>query len=446
MTNEQVLTVSALSSYIEEKFVRDPYLERVFIKGEISNSKLHSSGILYFTLKDESTTLRGIMFSNSVKRLKKVPSDGDGVIVEGRISVYKPGGYYQVIANDIVLDGQGQLYEKLEQNKKMLQAQGYFDPSHKKQLPYFPKTIILVTSATSAAYEDMIHAAEKRFPLTKIKVINTLMQGEKSIDSVINNLDYVDQLHADVVILARGGGSIEDLWTFNELEVAKKVFNMKTPIITAIGHETDTTLVDFVSDKRATTPTQAMEHALPDQRYLKERIIKTQLVLKKRIQDTLLNKQSKLESHKNYYKFRMPTRLYDQHLQQLVYKKDQLESLYNKKYNERHHQFSHLNYKINTLNPRHTIENGQTQNKQYRQSLTKLMQYKIEHSKLQVKNKLEILDSLNPLEILKRGYSFVSLDGHVLKSTNDVDVGDVIQVKLSDGRLETKITEVYKDE
>lgn len=446
MTNEQVLTVSALSSYIEEKFVRDPYLERVFIKGEISNSKLHSSGILYFTLKDESTTLRGIMFSNSVKRLKKVPSDGDGVIVEGRISVYKPGGYYQVIANDIVLDGQGQLYEKLEQNKKMLQAQGYFDPAHKKQLPYFPKTIILVTSATSAAYEDMIHAAEKRFPLTKIKVINTLMQGEKSIDSVINNLDYVDQLHADVVILARGGGSIEDLWTFNELEVAKKVFNMKTPIITAIGHETDTTLVDFVSDKRATTPTQAMEHALPDQRYLKERVIESQLVLKKKIQDTLLNKQSKLESHKSYYKFRMPTRLYDQHLQQLVYKKDQLESLYNKKYNERHHQFSHLNYRINTLSPRHIIENGQTQNKQYRQSLTKLMQYKIEHSKLQVKNKLEILDSLNPLEILKRGYSFVSLDGHVLKSTNDVDVGDVIQVKLSDGRLETKITEVYKDE
>lgn len=446
MSKDQVLTVSALSSYIEEKFVRDPYLERVFIKGEISNSKLHSSGIFYFTLKDTHATIRGIMFSNKVRKLKKLPEEGDGVIIEGAITVFKSGGYYQITANDIELDGQGQLYEKLEKNKKMLEEKGYFKHEYKKALPKFPKEVILITSKTSAAYKDMINAVTKRFPLTKVKVLNTLMQGQKSIDSVIKNLEIADNSQADVIILSRGGGSIEDLWTFNELEVAKKVFHMTTPTITAIGHETDTTLVDYVSDKRATTPTQAIELALIDQYYLLEKIAEDELRLKKLMRDKLIQKETQLESYKNYYKFRMPSRLYDQHIQKLVYKKDQLNALYNTHFNNYQNKYNELNYELKLLTPKNKIHKYRNTNNDFKKTLTNEMNLIFLDSKSKVRHKLEVLNRLNPLEILKRGYSFTSLDDHVLKSVKDVKQGDALTIHVSDGRIKTKVTEVIDDE
>src|SRR5699024_9602270 len=198
----------------------------------------------------------------------------------------------------------------------------------------------------------------------------SLMQGQKSIDSVIKNLEIADNSQADVIILARGGGSIEDLWTFNELEVAKKVFHMTTPTITAIGHETDTTLVDYVSDKRATTPTQAIELALVDQYYLLEKIAEDELRLKKLMRDKLIQKETQLESYKNYYKFRMPSRLYDQHIQKLVYKKDQLNALYNTHFNNYQNKYNELNYELKLLTPKNKIHEYRNTNNDFKRTLT----------------------------------------------------------------------------
>ena len=268
MKSNQYLSVQSLSKYLKYKFDKDPYLQRVFLKGELSNVKQHSNGHIYFSVKDDSAVINAVMFRSFADKIDFKPEEGQNVLLSGNVSLYTGRSQYQILVKEMEIDGIGQLFLKLEENKKLLREKGYFSSSHKKSIPFYPKHIAIISSKTSAAIKDMITTLSRRYPLVKVTLLNTYVQGELSKDSVISNLKRADSLDADTVLLARGGGSIEDLWTFNELDVALTVFNMKTPIITGVGHETDITLVDYVSDLRAPTPTAAAEQAVPNSRDL----------------------------------------------------------------------------------------------------------------------------------------------------------------------------------
>src|SRR5690554_6613126 len=265
MNEQKYLSVSALTEYIKVKLENDNHLKRVFLKGEISNSTHHGSGHLYFSLKDEDAAISAMMFKTYASTLSFKPKAGDKVLVEGYISLYKARGTYSISIFSMTLDGIGELFLKYEQNRKMFQELGYFDESLKKPIPKFPKIIAVITSETGAVIQDIKTTISRRYLLAKIELYPILVQGEGSKDDIVRTLARVNkESQADVIILGRGGGSIEDLWSFNEAEVVVAIHQSKIPVITAIGHETDTTLADYVSDLRAPTPTAAAELATPN--------------------------------------------------------------------------------------------------------------------------------------------------------------------------------------
>lgn len=446
MTKDRYLSVNALTTYIAEKFNKDPYLERVFVQGELSNAKLHSSGHLYFSLKDERSQIRGIMFQSNVNKLNFKPKDGDKVIVEGRVSVYKGNGTYSINATNMILDGVGQLFLELDKNIKQLKSEGLFEAVHKKPIPKFPEHIVLITSKTSAAVKDMITAVERRYPLVKVTILNTLMQGEKSKDSVMKNLDCAENLEADTIILSRGGGSIEDLWTFNEIDIARRVFEMKTPVITGIGHETDTTLVDFVSDFRATTPTAAIEQAVPDQMSLFEDLKSYEVTFLKLITEKWTNKNHELNAVKNYYKFKNPASLYEQQVQKLDQLSSTIEHLFNHNFRNYLYQYETKKAALFNLINANNIREYRNHLLNIESNITHSVKYKLESSKMRLKGQIEVLDSLSPLEVLKRGYSYTTFDSRVLTNVNDVNEGDVVKTVLNKGAIWSKVIEVKEND
>ena len=275
MANEKTyLTVTALTKYIRYKFDNDVHLVSVLLEGEISNFKRHSRGHFYFTLKDSNAQISATMFYSEAKKVLFEPKDGMKVLVKGSVSVYEPQGIYNINVVEMEEKGVGSLYLAYEKLKKELQEGGYFDPSHKKPLPEFPKAIGVLTSPTGAAVRDCIQTIGRRYPMAKIYVYPTLVQGEEAKHSVVKNIELAnEQGLVDVLIVGRGGGSIEDLWAFNEKIVAMAIYNSKLPIISAVGHETDTTIADLVADKRAATPTAAAELATPNLENLKNSLI-----------------------------------------------------------------------------------------------------------------------------------------------------------------------------
>ncbi|CAD2075887.1 exodeoxyribonuclease VII large subunit [Phocicoccus pinnipedialis] len=446
MTKDRYLSVNALTTYIAEKFVKDPYLERVFVQGELSNAKLHSSGHLYFSLKDENSQIRGIMFQSQVEKLNFRPKDGDKVIVDGRVSVYKGNGTYSINASNMILDGVGLLFLQLDENIKRLRSEGLFNTIHKKPIPKYPKHIVLITSKTSAAVRDMITAVERRFPLVKISILNTLMQGERSKKNVIKHLRFADSLNADTIILSRGGGSIEDLWTFNDIDVARTVFDLNTPIITGIGHETDTTLVDFVSDLRATTPTAAIEHAVPDQFALYELFKNYEYTLSKHMNLKIEYKRKELDMLKNYYKFRNPSALYDQQVQKLDQYVGELEHSIMSLLTDKNHYFEIRKAQIFKTIKNNQIEINRAHVLRQNEQIKQLIKNQKDRNKLRLKNKIDLLDSLSPLLILKRGYSYSTIDRKVITDIDEISLNDTMKTKLNKGTVWSKVIEVEKDD
>lgn len=314
---DKYLSVTAITKYIKYKFDQDPHLLNVFIKGEISNFKRHSSGHLYFALKDDKGVLSAMMFKSSANQLSFNPKEGDQVLVEGRIGVYESRGAYQIYVQSMQLDGVGLLYEKFEALKKELAEKGYFDQEHKLSIPKYPKKIAVLTASTGAAIRDICSTLDKRYPLAEQVLMSTLVQGKGAKDNIINNIKEADSMGVDVIIVGRGGGSIEDLWSFNEREVVEAIYHCKTPVISAVGHETDTTLSDFVSDVRAATPTQAAVIATPDINALYQLISNARQYLTKHITQTIQQDKHKLKQLSSYYKLKTPSLLYDQETQKL---------------------------------------------------------------------------------------------------------------------------------
>ncbi|EKU49855.1 exodeoxyribonuclease VII large subunit [Staphylococcus massiliensis] len=436
------LSVSALTKYIKYKFDQDPHLQTVLIKGEISNFKKHFSGHLYFALKDKGSVISAMMFKGNASKLNFEPKEGDEVLIEARVSVYEARGSYQIYVNKMQLDGIGNLYQRLEELKKKLHKAGYFDQSLKKPIPKYPQKIAVLTASTGAAIRDIHSTINKRYPLVEQVQINTLVQGKQAKQDIIQNIQKADALGVDTIIIGRGGGSIEDLWNFNEEEVVQAIYECQTPIISAVGHETDFTLSDFVADVRAATPTQAAVIATPDKYELLQQLKQTKLTLTRSMQQLLKHHSKHLSHLSSYYKFKQPTLLYDQQLQ----RKDDLEkqliqtmmlriqnttyqlSLYNQRFN-----LKQLNERVTHLNETKAKLSSRLQ---------QTMKSTLKHHQNAYVNKLERLNNLSPTNTMLRGYTIVNKDDKVVTSTQALKENDEIELTMKDGNVDAIVKKV----
>jgi exodeoxyribonuclease VII large subunit len=436
---DQYLTVSALTKYIKTKLEGDKHLFSILLKGEVSNFKRHSRGHFYFTLKDEGAQISAIMFSSYTSSVLFNPKEGDHVLVKGKISLYEPSGSYSIQVTEMTLDGIGELYLKYEALKKELQDKGYFDQSHKREIPKYPKVIGVITSPPGAVIEDIKNTVSRRYLLAEIHLYPALVQGADSSMSIKKQIERANLLNqADVLIVGRGGGSIEDLWGFNEMHAIEAIYQSKIPIITAIGHETDFTIADFVSDLRAPTPTAAAELATPNQKDLIDWIKEQKLQLSYRIHQkmdrektTLVHLDERLDllSPKNKLND-LKKRLSDQtknlnrqfisiteyNFYKLKLKSDRLKSPHDK-INELFANQDRLSIKLHDL----YIKVLDKKNHQY-QLATSSMQ------------------NLNPLALMDRGYAVVMKENEIISSIHQVEVDGNIDIRLKDGKLNAKIT------
>ncbi len=418
MTEEKYLTVTALTKYIKYKFDVDKHLKKVLLKGEVSNFKRHSRGHFYFTLKDEGAQISAIMFASSAKKVIFTPSDGMSVLVEGYVSVYEASGNYQIYVNKMSEDGLGNLYLAYEQLKKELSEKGLFDEKHKKPIPRFPNKIAVLTSPTGAAVRDIINIVNRRFPLSGIIVYPTLVQGEYAKDSIVTQLEKAnnDQL-VDVIILGRGGGSIEDLWPFNEEAVAHAIYNSAIPIISSVGHETDFTISDFVADLRAPTPSGGAELAVPNQADLLQYLMQINNQNTLSLKRLLKRKQDQLSNLQDSYVLRDPMRITEGKSQTL----------------------DHLIEKLELLNPISRVKESKKDLSKFTENLQLHFKNVLTNKTNQYVLGINKLELLNPLSIMKKGYSVVQSDGVIIKSVDDIEVDSNIDVLLHDGKIEANV-------
>jgi exodeoxyribonuclease VII large subunit len=441
MEENRYLSVTALTKYIKRKFDADPYLRDIHVRGEISNFKQHSSGHMYFTLKDEKARILAVMFSSQARFMKFSPENGMKVIVKGEITLYEPSGQYQIYIKEMRPDGIGELFLAYEQLKSRLEKEGLFSTEHKKRIPVFPRTVGVITSPTGAAIRDIITTIKRRFPITNILVLPALVQGENAGPSVAKAIQKANTIKdIDVLIVGRGGGSIEELWGFNEEIVARAIYDSAIPIISAVGHETDFTIADFVADLRAPTPTGAAEMAVPHIEDLMERILQRQTRLVRVMSEKIRFEKERFSRTQKSYAFRYPHRLYEQKLEQVdkltemlirgtsrlsVVKRSQLENL--KKLLIRNH-------------PIEALRQAEDRLKRTDKELNRGMVQIHTRKQTEFKRVLATLTALSPLRIMERGYSLVyNDDNQLVKTISQVEEENSIQVQLSDGSLFCKV-------
>ncbi len=446
MDSTKYLSVQSLTKYIKYKFEKDPYLQRVFLKGELSNVKHHSNGHIYFSIKDDRSVINAVMFRYDAEKLNFKPEEGQNVLLAGNITLYEARGQYQIYVKEMQIDGIGQLFLKLEQNKELLKKKGYLNPEHKKPIPAFPEHIAIVSSSTSAAIKDMITTLTRRYPLVKVTLLNTYVQGGRSQESVLTNLSRADRLGADTVILARGGGSIEDLWTFNELEVALQVFNMNTPTITGVGHETDITLVDYVSDLRAPTPTAAAEQAVPNIRDLNLRLGELHRQFDSLILSKIDRSKKHLDSLSNYYKFKNPNLLYTEQTEKLRDLTMTLNNFMSSSLLAHRHLLDKNMASLSYNSPAPHIRDSKQNLLRTEDELKRRMKAVLGHKAERLAGNINVLESVSPVQILKRGYSYTTFNNKIVTEAKNLKVGDVIETSFNRGTVSAKVTEVNTDD
>ena len=408
------ITVTTLNKYLKNKFDTDPNIQTLFLKGEISNFKGHTRGHLYFTLKDEGSRINAVMFSSSASKLNFVPKDGMKVLVVGRVSVYEPNGGYQIYINEMQEDGVGNLYLKFEELKKKLSQEGLFDPIYKKEIPKFPTRIGIVTAPTGAAIRDILSTIKRRFPSVETILFPALVQGELAANDIVEQIRRADDYDLDVLIVGRGGGSIEDLWSFNEEIVARAIFAARTPIISAVGHEIDFTISDFVADLRAPTPTGAAEMAVPNIVDVRNFLNQLDIRLNKDIKNILEINGKKLDTYKKSYVLTNPLATFE-------IKEQKLDNMYNDLNNKIKHILDIRIKKLDNIKANYTLNNPDTLINLFNNSYEMLL------------NKLNLL---NPLNVLSKGYSVVNKDGKAIKDIKEVKINDKINIKLHKGTID----------
>lgn len=439
---ETYLTVTAITKYIKHKFEADPYLERVFLTGEISNFRMRPNAHQYFSLKDDKAKISAIMFKGAFNKLKFQPEEGMKVLVIGRISLYEPGGSYQIYIEHMEPDGVGALYQALEKRKRALQEEGLFKEAFKQPLVKYPKKIAVITSPSGAVVKDIITTTTRRYPIVQLVVFPTLVQGDKAADDIVKRIKEVDALgDFDTMIVGRGGGSIEDLWPFNEERVVRAIFESRTPIISSVGHETDVTLADLVADVRAATPTAAAELATP---VLREEILKIKEKESRLIQgmdNQIKHKKQKFDHLSESFVFKQPKRLYEAFSIQLDTLNRRLEQSLNSEIKQKEKEFIQLVKRLETQNPKEDINLAKQKVNYLNEKLTQSIDLTMKDKKRNLIQLMTNLDMLSPLQTMLRGYSYVTIDDQIIKSTNDVDVKQVVNIHLSDGEVTAEIKE-----
>ena len=415
MNQDSFVTVSALNSYIKSLLDNDTNLFKVFVKGEVSNAKTYSSGHTYFTLKDEASQIPAVLFARNNVGLKI--TSGMKVLAVGRVRVYEPDGKYQIIIESIKEDGLGELYEKLEKLKKELELGGYFDQAHKRPLVKFPKKIGVVTSKSGAVIEDIKNIIKNRYPLVEIILYPSSVQGDNAVPELVKQIEYANsKMEVDTLIVGRGGGSLEDLWAFNEKAVALAVYNSKIPVISAVGHETDYTICDFVADLRAETPSAAAVAATPNILDLEKEIKQNIIVLNHNFKRMLESKTNKLNEVEKLLIYNSPKNKLDR---------------FSDKYNT---LIKDLNK--NMLN---IIDNKKLLLDNLVEKNDTNINIVFEYKKSLFEKYSFALKNLNPLQIMDKGFSIVSKDDLIIKSVNDVKKGDSINIKVKDGNIKAKV-------
>ncbi|WP_313798341.1 exodeoxyribonuclease VII large subunit [Cytobacillus sp.] len=444
MNDKRYLTVNALTKYIKRKFDADPHLQDVMVKGEISNFKQHSSGHMYFTLKDEKARVLAVMFSRYNQIMKFSPENGMKVLIRGDLTVYEPSGQYQIYIKDMQPDGIGDLYLAFEQLKGKLEKEGLFSAEYKKPIPKFPKTIGVVTSPTGAAIRDIITTIKRRYPVANILIFPALVQGGQAAPSIVKAIQMANSREeADVLIIGRGGGSIEELWAFNEESVAKSIFHSRIPIISAVGHETDFTIADFVADLRAPTPTGAAEMAVPHIDELAERIFNRQSRMIRALKEQLNIQNDRLARIQKSYAFRYPHKLYEQKLEQVDKWTEQLQRGSKKLFDLKAEEWGSLQKRLKRSHPNERIEEAKQQQEKGQKILNRAMATIFAAKEKDFSHMLTTLEALSPLKIMDRGYSLVYSDqGKLIKTVNQIKQNEQIKVKVSDGTIHCVITDI----
>lgn len=393
---QNVLSITQLNEYIRGKMDTDPLLTQVAVRGEISNYKLYPSGHHYFTLKDEGSALRCVLFKGNAARLRFRPENGMKIIAIGKVSVYPRDGAYQLYCTGLTMDGVGDLYAAFEQLKKKLEAQGLFDPAHKKPIPKYPGTIGIITSSAGAAVHDMLRILRKRYPLSKVRLLPVRVQGVEAPGEIAAAIGYANHYRlADLLIVGRGGGSIEDLWAFNDERVAYAIYHSEIPVISAVGHEPDVTISDYVADLRAATPSNAAELAVPDQDTLRQNLDAMSNAMVSSLSRQVKAARQHLKVLSASQALRSPTGYLEQRSQSVELLKNRLVA---------------------------------TQN----QNITRARQRFIAQ--------ISKLEAMSPLKVLTRGYSMAQTQrGEVVRSINQVELGERIRIRLSDGTISATV-------
>ncbi len=441
--DKRYLTVTALTKYLRRKIETDKHLRNVWLQAEISNFSHHSRGHMYFTLKDENARLSAVMFSFQNKFLKFKPENGMKVLVKGEINVYEPQGQYQIYVQSMEPDGIGSLYLAYEELKKKLAKEGLFDEQRKKPIPSFPSHIGIITSPTGAAIRDILTTIERRFPFVKRTLLPVNVQGRQAAPSIVKAIERANASDFDVLIVGRGGGSIEELWAFNEEQVARSMSASNIPIISAVGHETDFTISDFVADLRAPTPTAAAELAVPSMIELHKHLTQLTSRLNYHLTQDVKRKKEQLASLENTYAFKYPIQLNKQKEQDLDRIVGDLERTINHLIDQKKQQLSRQKEQILNKSPRYLLAEKKSELHYLRETMERTALNRFEQKSTHFLSLLEKLSILSPLETMKRGYGIVySPTGDLVKSINQLTVGEEISVSVSDGKVDARVFNV----
>ncbi|CAI2597398.1 Exodeoxyribonuclease 7 large subunit [Apilactobacillus kunkeei] len=439
------LSVSDLTSYIKKKFDRDPYLDKVYLTGEISNFRLRPAH-QYFSLKDDNAKISAIMFKSAFDKVKFKPEEGMKVLVTGRISVYEATGNYQIYIDHMEPDGVGALYQAYEQLKKKLTAEGLFS-APKKTLEKYPKRIAVVTSPSGAVIRDIITTTRRRYPIAQIVLYPAVVQGDAAASDIVRQINRVNE-HGDfdTLIIGRGGGSIEDLWPFNEEIVARAIFDSKIPVISSVGHETDTTIADLVADVRAATPTAAAELAVPVLTDVMTDIKNDQVRIFNAFRNKLNQLQQRLAKIQQSYIFKQPERLYDSYVQKIDMLNERLMNALKETINQSDRKLNDLVYNLKINSPKNLIKEQQQVLQVKDDQLKRNIVLLIQNKRNQLTKRVDALDHLSPLKVMSRGFSFTTnSDGKVVKKVDDIKENDDIELKLIDGYAKATVNEVKKE-
>jgi len=442
MAEERILSIKDLNRYIRMKLESDDLMQDVWIRGEISNFTHHSSGHMYFTLKDADSRIKSIMFASHNQRLAFRPKEGTKVIARGNVSVYERDGQYQFYATHMQPDGIGSLYLAYEQLKKKLDEEGLFAAHRKRALPKFPRAIGVITSPTGAAVRDIIITLQRRYPAVPILLYPVLVQGTQAAPSIVKAIEGMNRhQEADVLIVGRGGGSLEELWAFNEEMVARAIYASGIPVISAVGHETDFTIADFVADLRAATPTAAAELAVPHHLELKQHFRRLEQRMEHALAMRMQQERDRLERLRRSPYFVHPRKYLLQHAERLDRLTEQLHYRTQGLMRKSDERWSKLQHRLVRRNPHEQVIFARKRVQSESHKLVQSMQAILKEQKLKLMTGMKQLDALSPLKVMQRGYSLVydEQEKRLIKSLADVQPGDMVHVKVNDGQLECQV-------